>query len=244
MPATPNKQRLLNQIFSAAPRQKELRDGASGKAEPRPVLEQFIYALCREGAAPSAAAGAFRRLQESFFDWNEIRVSSVREIADALDELPSPEARAQRIVSFLQEVFETNFSFDLEGLHKKGLKLAAKQLARYQVADDYHVSFVVQRSLGGHAIPLDAPTLRCVRRMGLIDGDASDLESVRTSLEHQVPKARGAAFTEVVSTLASEYCLEREPLCGRCPVSAHCAKALESPPARAAAFTPRVKTGS
>ena len=41
------------------------------------------------------------------------------------------------MAAFLQEVFETTFSFDLEGLQKKGLKQAAKQLGRYQAADDY-----------------------------------------------------------------------------------------------------------
>ncbi len=238
MPATSNKHRLLTQLFSALPRHMDVPEAANGKAEPLPVLEQFVYALCREEATREAADRAFRKLGETFFDWNEIRVSSVREVADVLEGLSHPEARAHKLITFLQEVFETTFSFDLEALHKKGLKLAAKQLARYEVAGDYQVSWVLQQSLGGHALPLDDSSLRVLRRLGLVEGDTSDLEAVRTSLEHQVPKAKGALFTDLISNLAAEYCREREPQCGRCPMSAVCPKVLEDGEAVAAADGP------
>ena len=88
-------------------------------------------------------------------------------------------------------MFETEFSFDLDKqLLKKGLKLAAKQLASYEAANDYIGAWVMQRSLGGHAIPLDAPTLRCGRRLGLLDGNHDEADA-RASLEHLVPKAKG-----------------------------------------------------
>src|SRR5262249_20088138 len=156
------------------------------------------------------------------FDWNEIRVSSLRELEEAFLGLPEAERRAERLILFLQEVFETTFSFDLESLQKKGLKQAAKQLSRYQAANDYIVSWVVQNTLGGHAVPLDAPTMRTVRRMGLVDDSQDDTESVRASLEHLVPKARGPAFGELISRLAHQYCHEDEPDCAGCPLAAEC----------------------
>src|SRR6516165_2623964 len=197
MPTTTNKQRLLNQLFGAL-----AKAGKGADAGPRPVLEQFLFAICREGVTREAADRAFRSLRERFFDWNEIRVSSTREVAEALEGLPDAEGRAQRLIDFLQEVFETTFSFDLEGLHKKGMKQAAKTLQRYQAANDYAVAWVVQQSLGGHAIPLDGPSLRVLRRLGLIENDQEDLEALRASLEHQIPKIRGPLFSDLVSTLA------------------------------------------
>src|SRR5208282_1814084 len=134
MPTTTNKQRLLTQLFTAL---KKSHPPANEEA--RPVLEQFVYALCREGATREQADRAFRGLRERFFDWNEVRVSSLRELEEVLSDLPDAEARAQRLLSFLQEVFETTYSFDLDGLHKKGLKQAAKQLSRYAAANDYIV---------------------------------------------------------------------------------------------------------
>jgi endonuclease III len=238
MATTTNKKRLLNQVLSRA---KKVRD-----AEAQPVLEQFVYGLCREDATPEQADRAFRFLRERFFDWNEVRVSSIRELEEAFEGMTGPEGRAQRLVSFLQEVFETEFSFDLEGLHKRGMKQAARQLLRYQAADDFVGAWVVQRSLGGHAIPLDAPTLRCVRRLGLLEGAPESLEAARSCLEHLISKTDGPQFTDALSGIAESYCWEETPQCSSCPLSRECQTAqeggLEATPHPAAARAHRPKS--
>jgi endonuclease-3 len=223
MPTAINKQRLLHQLFNAL-----AHKGETTEEEPRPVLEQFIFGICREGATAEEADKAFRNLRDRFFDWNEVRVSSIRELEEAFAGMPDSELRAQRLVSFLQEVFETTFSFDLEGLHKKGLKQAAKQLSRYQAANDYVGAWVIQQALGGHAIPLDEPTLRTVKRLGLVDDDVEDLEALRATLEHLIPKARGASFVELISNVASEYCWGESPNCAACPLSGECPTGQEA----------------
>src|SRR6266566_4399120 len=140
MPTTTNKQKVLDKILTTLKKRYEPQD-----AEERPVLEQFMYAICREGATRLGADRAYQNLRDRFYDWNEVRVSSAREVEDALEGLPDSELRSQRVISFLQEVFETTFSFDLESMHKKGLKQAAKQLSRYQAATDFAVAWVVQQ---------------------------------------------------------------------------------------------------
>lgn len=222
MPTTINKQRLVTQLFST------LGKGSKPAVHERPVLDQFLYAICREGVTRELADQAFENLLERFFDWNEVRVSSARELAEALEMLPNAEARAQRIIDFLQEVFETTFSFDLDGLDKKGLKQAAKQLSRYQAANDYAVAWVVQQSLGGHAIPLDSSALRVLRRLGLVEEDQDDIESLRAGIEHQIPKAKGTLFNDLISILASDYCFEKEPNCPRCPMQNVCVTGQET----------------
>ena len=226
MATTINKQRLLSHLLNAA---RKVAEAEPEPDTPRPVLHEFIYALCREGASRQQADQAFAHLCECFFDWNEVRVSSLRELEEAFAGLPHAAARAERLSAFLREVFETEFSFDLDKqLLKKGLKLAAKQLASYEAANDYVGAWVMQRSLGGHAIPLDAPTLRCVSRLGLVDEDHLEDADARASLEHLVPKARGAHFTDLVSCLADKYCREDEPLCSACPMARECAFAHEN----------------
>jgi endonuclease-3 len=226
MPTTTNKQRLLTQLFTALPKSTKGQGGAA-ELQPLPVLEQFLYALCREGVTREKADLAFNHLREHFFDWNEVRVSSTRELEEAFQGFPDREARAQRLIDFLQEVFETTFSFDLDPLHKKGLKQAAKQLSRYQAANDYTVAWVVQQSLGGHAIPLDPPTIRVLRRLGLIETDEGDLEALRASIEHLIPKARGPLFSELVSAVADEYCWDEKPNCSACPMASGCPSCQE-----------------
>ncbi len=222
MATTINKQRLLNLLFSA------VRKTPDSEVEPRPVLDQVIYGLCREDATPEQADQAFNNLRERFFDWNEVRVSTVRELEESFEGMSHAEARAQRLVSFLQEVFETHFSFDLQNLLKKGLKDAAKQLARYEAVNDYVIALVTQRSLGGHAIPLDPPTLRCARRLGLLDDSQDDPEAARASLEHIIPKVKGAQFTDQISTLADDNCWDDEPACPTCPMVSECPTAQDA----------------
>jgi endonuclease-3 len=223
MPTTTNKQRVLAHLFTALKKRYD-----PPEQEPRPVLEQLLYAVCRESATRAQADQAFRLLRERFFDWNEVRVSSTREVEEAFAGMTEPEVKAQRLIGLLQEVFETTFSFDLESLHKKGLKQAAKQISRYAAANDYAVAWVIQQALGGHAVPLDPPSLRVLRRLGLIEGNEEDLEALRASLEHLVPKARGALFNELVSVLADEFCWEDEPNCSACPLCSDCVTAQEN----------------
>jgi endonuclease III len=231
MATTINKQRILTQLLSLAPQAPAVEEA------PLPVLEQFIFALCREDATPEQADQAFKNLREKFFDWNEVRVSSVRELEEAMEGLSNTEGRGQRLISFLQQVFETTFSFDLDGLIKKGMKQAAKHLMRYEAASDYVGAWVVQRSLGGHAIPLDQSTLRTARRLALLESDSEDLEAMRGSLEHAIPKVKGPLFTDAVSLIAENHCWENEPDCANCPLRRECPSASVT-----ATFTSRAKS--
>src|SRR5207237_2342534 len=110
MAITVNKQRVFQQLLTPP------RHAKAGDPEPRPVLEQFLYAICREGVTREVADRAFRNLREQYFDWNEVRVSSARELAESMACLPDAENRGQRVIDFLQEVFETTFSFGLDSL--------------------------------------------------------------------------------------------------------------------------------
>ena len=227
MATATNKQKIVHQLFTAL--------GKHAKPKPveeRPVLEQFVYAILRENATRESADQAFASLQEHFFDWNEVRVSSTLEIVETLDGIiADAETRAQRIVDFLQEIFETTYSFDmeplLEVLQKKGLKQASKQLLRYQAANDYAVAWVMQQSLGGHAIPLDSAAIRALKRMGLAE-EAADLDTLRASIEHQVPKSKGSHFVDLVSALADAHCHEDVPACSRCPLRQACPTGQEA----------------
>ncbi len=221
MPSTTNaKQQTLTHVLTVLKRKYE--------PEPlpkRPVLEHLLYGVVREGATRDQADRAYRNLTERFFDWNEVRVSSKEEVEAALEDLPDANAKAPRIVGVLNAIFEWNFSFDLDEVGKKGLKNAVKQIQE-KVADvnDFVIAWVIQQALDGHAIPLDAQSKRVLTRLGVIDGEmatGSD-ESVRATLEHLIPKAKGPLFFEVVSQLAREVCWEEEPHCKSCAVRDDC----------------------
>jgi endonuclease-3 len=224
MALTLNKPRLLTHLFAS------LKGRYGGNTtDDRPVLEQLVYAICREGTTREKADLAYANLKERFIDWNEVRVSSPHEVEEAMADLPDVEVRAHRVLSLLQEVFETTFSFDLEAVQKKGPKLAGKQLARYQAVSDFAVAWVTQHTLGEVCVPVDAPSLRVLRRLGLVDGTADDPESLHETLIALVPKNRIALFNDVISAVAEESCDEDEPRCNRCPLRSECPTGQEAP---------------
>jgi endonuclease III len=221
MPAITNKQQLLTQAHTQLRKKYGPHEPA---AETRPVLEELVYAILREGTTTADADRAYAGLRKAFVDWNEVRVSTVQEVADALRPIPGAGGRAKRVIGLLQKVFEERYNFALDDLDKKGLKQAARQLGRYKDdVTDFTVAWVIQRNLGGHAIPLDAPTLRVLTRLAVIEeADPDSLEGVRSSLEHVIPKAKGPEFTELMSVHAKELCVDGTPHCGQCPLKGDC----------------------
>jgi endonuclease III len=220
MPSATQKQKLLNRLYALK------KDLQVADAPERPVFEQMVYAVCREGASAADADRAYENLRAQFFDWNEIRVSTVREVSVALSHLPLPLERSKRIISFLQEVFETAYAFSLDNMQKKGLKLAEKQLERFQAANAFAVAYVLQHSLGGHSLPLDGDMRRTLCRLEMIDDDTTPA-AAQSSLEHLIPKAKGIHFCETVSALAHQFCHEETPRCTACPMQSMCPAARE-----------------
>jgi endonuclease-3 len=243
MPTTMNKQQLLETAFKIL--KKHYR--APADAEERPVLEHLLYAIIREGSTREKADKAFKNLRTQFFDWNEVRVSSPHELEAALAGIPGAGERAQRMIGVLQYWFELYYHFNMEDLAKKGLKDAARQLARMlnEVAkggmkeagrvparvldgNDFAIASVIQLGLGGHAVPLDAPALRVLRRLGLADAEADGLEATRATIEHNVPKAKGLLLSELLAVHAAERCTEERPKCSSCPLLADCPTGQEN----------------
>lgn len=220
MAAATNKQTQVAHLQAAL---KKKTPAPPAPVADRQVLDEVLYAVLREGATGEQADAALAAVREAFFDLNEVRVSSVTEVADAIHGLPEAGAKAQRIVELLQEVFEELYSFDLGDIAKKGVKQAAKQLARYKSGvTDFVVAWVTQRSLGGHAVPLDGPAVRVLQRIALIDPEADELEAARGTLEHYIPKAAGPEFTDRLAVFAATVCTDDRPHCETCPMRPDC----------------------
>ncbi len=218
MAATLNKQELFGRAIKLLVKKYP----APPPPETRPVLDELVYALCRENTTSPLAQDAFKRLKDDFHDWNEIRVSTVAEVSHALRGLPDAGSKAKRLIDFLQEFFEGDYTFSMEGMEKKGQKQVAKQLARYQGVTDFAVAWVLQRSLGGHSIPLDDASIRVLRRLKVIDDEVDDNESLRGTVEHYVSKADGYEFTEAIAALAMQICKDGMPECNKCPLNKDC----------------------
>ncbi len=125
--ATSSRSAKINKI------QKVLKKAGYQPVAPDPqrsVIEHLLFAACLENAKYDDAEQAFAALVHNFFDWNEVRVTTIRELAEEISCLPDPTRAAQRIKEILQSVFETKYAFDLEELRKENLGPATERLQR------------------------------------------------------------------------------------------------------------------
>ena len=170
----------------------------------RTVLEHMMFACCLNNAQYEAADESFARLQEQFFDWNEVRVTTAVELAEVMKQQPNPSESAVLIKKTLHGVFETYYNFDLDSLRKENLRKTVQQLERFKGVNSFVVSYVAQVALAGHYIPLDQATLNLMVILGI----ATEAEAAKgkiPGLERTIPKSKGIEFASVVHQLAAAF---------------------------------------
>ena len=170
----------------------------------RPVIEHVLFAACLENASYDAARGAYAAIEFNFIDWNEVRVTTARELTDILTDLPRAEEAAERIREFLQSIFESAYSFDLEGLRKMNQGAAVEQIKKMEGHTPFILSYVTQSALGGHSIPIDDAALGVLAKMGVLT--EKQIETKKTpGLERTIPKPKGVEFAGLLHQFAIEF---------------------------------------
>jgi len=198
-----------NQKIEALVKLVQRRCRGQGITQPlqRTVLETLMYAALLENASFEKADIAYTVLENYYIDWNEIRVCSVRELADTLIDLPSPDAAAERIRKALQGIFEKTYMFELEDMRKKGKALAEhiKTLEAMSAGTPYMIQYTAQIALDGHVIPLDEASLRIMRRLGLSQVSSDGTQEICLGLDRVVLKKAGLTFAAQLHHFAAGY---------------------------------------
>ena len=187
--ATPNRAALLTKTY------RVLKKHYQPAAPPsdRSLLEHLLFACCLENSVHSVAESVYSVLVNQFFDWNEIRVSSVRELAEAMHDLTDAPEAANRLKNSLQSVFESNYAFDLEAFKKQNIGQAVKTLQKYNGTTPFTISYIKQTALGGHSIPVNKGVLVALVVIGIIsEGEAK--KGVVPGLERAISKSNGIEF--------------------------------------------------
>jgi len=196
---TSNRSALLSKIY------KVLKKHYKPVAPPadRPALEHLLYGCLLENARYDAADEAFAKLKELYFDWNEIRVTTVTELAEGMGGIPDSAAAAQRVKRALQSIFEGSYSFDIEALKKQNLGKAEKDLEKVNGSTPFVRAYVTQNALGGHSIPVSKGALDVLHAVGAINDAEADKSQV-PGLERAIPKNKGVEFGSLLQQLAAD----------------------------------------
>ena len=203
--AAPTKNQKIEALVKLV--QKRCRGASLPKPPQRTVFETLMYAALLENATFDKADLAYTVLENYYIDWNEIRVCSVRELADTLLDLPQPEAAAERVRRALQGIFEKMYMFDLEDMRKKGKALAEhiKALEAMSAGTPYMIQYTAQVALDGHLIPLDEASLRIMRRLGLSQVTSDGRQEVCLGLDRVILKKAGLTFAAQLHHFAAGF---------------------------------------
>lgn len=175
----------------------------------RNVLEHVVFAALVENSNYDDAEKVFAALKTDYFDWNEVRVSSIRELTDVMKSLNDAEDAATRVKRVLQSVFETHYSFDLDPMKKQNLGQAVKQIEKFHGSTPFSVAFITQYGLSGHSIPVNQGLLEAMRVVGVVS-DAEAAKGTVPGLERAVPKTKGSELGGLLHQLGVE--LFRSPM--------------------------------
>jgi endonuclease-3 len=146
-----------------------------------------------ENSTNDAADEVFAKLQENFFDWNEVRVTTASELAELMKRVTYPRQTAVSIKKTLHGVFESYYQFDLDFLRKENLSKAVSQFEKFKGVNPFVINYVSQNGLGGHSIPIDRAMMMLFYAVGI----ASESETAGhhiTGLERTIAKSQGVEF--------------------------------------------------
>lgn len=191
---------LIGKLFKAAKKKNTPVVPPSN----RTVLEHMVYACCLENSHFEEADEAFALLSEKFFDWNEVRVTTISELAEVMKNLTHPVEAAISLKKVLHGVFEAWYNFDLEFLKKENLRKTVQQLEKFKGVGPFVVAYTTQVALGGHSIPLDRSMLELLYVLGIVS-ESDAVKGKVTGLERAVPKSKGVEFFSVVHPIAVAF---------------------------------------
>lgn len=172
----------------------------------RTLLEHLLYAAVLETSDFDTADENFAKLQESYFDWNEVRVTTITELAETLASVPDAVGAATRVKKTLQSVFETHsslqthYTFDLEVLKKQNLGKAVAEIEKFQGITPFGVAYATQNGLGGHSIACCKGALEALLAVGVIN-DAELAKGEVPGMERAIPKNKGEEFFSLLHQL-------------------------------------------
>ncbi len=167
----------------------------------RPLLEHMLYASLLQDASAELADEGMAKCEQEFFDWNEVRVTSITELTQVLSRLPEPAKAAARLKSNLQSIFEEFYTFDLDHLKKENLGKAVGKFERMPGMTPFVLNYTIQHGLGGHAIPIDYSAMVIM----LATEIASQPEAMAgkvPGLERAIPKSKGIEFSGLLHQCA------------------------------------------
>lgn len=125
------------------------------------------------------AIKAFRVLKTQFVDWNEVRISSAKEVQEVLREAAEPLELALIIKDFLQLLFTEKHHIGLEFLQEKTISDFRSFFKKKTRFDEAVVTLLLERLKDYPAFPLEGGAHQCLASLGVIPSDSTAVQAMK-----------------------------------------------------------------
>lgn len=170
---------------------------------------QLVRSLLLAFSNEPAAGAAFKRLGEATVDMNELRVTPMAELVEALGPAyPNPRPAAESIARVLAGVFNRCHHMDLGFLKQLGKREARKWIETLDGMTPFAAAVTVLRGLGHHAVPIDETVLEWLKAEKLID-PAADMVETGAFLERVISPAKVEPYFHAMRQAATAWAAKR-----------------------------------
>jgi hypothetical protein len=164
------------------------------KVEYDDITESLVHAGVLEHMSESATKAAFKRFDEHFVDFNDMRVSRPEEIVDMLGQDGEDARKAgASVVCILASIFRKYNNVNLDSLRKLGKRQARVVLEKFDGVSRFCVDYCMLTALQGHAIPLTEAMVKYLWDNGLVHSEAQ-LDEIEGFLTRQISAANAYEF--------------------------------------------------
>jgi endonuclease III len=199
------------------------RWGLGPNSYPTGILDIIVFHKLHLLLPAEVALRSYHQLKERFVDWNEVRISSVREIQDELAASSGTLEFAVFIKDLLEQVQRERQDVSLEFLAEENLGEIRRYLKQIKGMDSATVDLVLRVRKAHPVLPLNHSLEVLLSRVGVFrDGETRDRKE--KALHDFVEPEKAFQFHHFLVEVARETCLlDPEELdCPRCSLRANC----------------------
>jgi endonuclease-3 len=181
----------------------------------------LVMTILSQHTSDKNSERAYDNLRRTFPDWDAVRTASVTEIADTIRSGGLADAKAPRIKSVLQAIYEDQGRTNLDFLEDLSTEAAREYLLRFHGVGPKTMACVLMFSLGRPVLPVDTHVFRVSHRLGLILQKIGEAKA-HNALESLLEPDRVYAFHVHMIRHGRRVCVAQRPRCNACVLQDQC----------------------
>lgn len=202
----------------------ELLDEAYGQRiwEPKgTALDNLLLTVLTQATNDRNSHKAFQALKKAFPTWEEVIEAPLGRVVDLLRECGLAHQKALRMKGILRGLKDERGELSLDFLGEMNPEDAFNYLMRFKGVGPKTAACTLLFTWGMDVFPVDTHIHRISKRLGLVDGRAS---AIQTQERWQVVLPPGRAYSLHVGLIehGRKVCVARNPVCYECRLTGVC----------------------